>query len=113
MNIKKIITVGFAGMAMWVGAGVVSNVNVSNRYPWNGMVDVKFNLSQDAAVTLTALDKVGGTNLTMKALSEAGVPMQNGLTSLSISQTVFCANAAVPNKIETAANICFNVIIGL
>lgn len=121
MKIEKCVVVGVIGMMMCASAGVVSNVNVSNRYPWNGMVDVRFNLNQDAVVTLTAKDTVGGTNLMTRTLSEAGIPIQNGTTCLSVGDRHVVWNAAVdyPNsvfenvEIAVSADVSLYMIINL
>ena len=50
MNYKKIITVGFAVVAMVAIAAdpVVSDVTAKQRYPWNGMVDIDYTITGDA-----------------------------------------------------------------
>lgn len=111
MNIKNMIAYNLVGMTLCINASVVSNVNVSNRYPWNGMVDIRFNLGQDAAVSLTAKDKVGNTNLAMRTLSEAGVMIQNGLTSLPKGDRHVVWNAATdyPNVVFEDVEILVTV----
>jgi len=54
------------------------SVAIQSRYPWNGLVDVKFTITGTNEtpydVSFTAKDKVGGTNITMKTLyKSAGV----------------------------------------
>lgn len=53
-------------------AASVSDVTARQRYPWNGMVDVEFTVAGDSgikyAVSLSAKDMIGGTNLTMRTI---------------------------------------------
>lgn len=52
-----------------------TNVNARQRYPWNGLVDVKFTVDGSGEekydVVFNAKDVTGGTNLTMKTLLKA------------------------------------------
>ena len=75
MNIKKLITVGVAGMAMGVMAldyVEVTDVKARQRYPWNGLVDIDFELDSKATepyfMKVTVFDNIGKTNLPVKTV---------------------------------------------
>ena len=50
----------------------VEDVSASQRYPWNGLVDVKFKIGGESGakynVSLSARDVIGGTNVAMKTV---------------------------------------------
>ena len=80
MNIKKLITVGVAGMAMGVMAldyVEVTDVKARQRYPWNGLVDIDFELDSKATepyqMQVTVVDNVGKTNLPVKTVYTEGI----------------------------------------
>ena len=59
--------------AQWIGADVlrVENLFARQRYPWNGYVDVTFNLfgvpnDETASVSLTAQEEAGGSPLALR-----------------------------------------------
>lgn len=51
------------------------NITATPRYPWNGLVDLKFTIDGTSGTkydtSFTAKDVAGGTNLTMKTLSKS------------------------------------------
>ena len=61
---------------------VLKNVVASQRYPWNGLVDVKCILEGDGArdykVTLAVKDEMGGTNLPARTFWQNGGTVTNG-----------------------------------
>ena len=84
MNIKKLITVGVAGMAMGVMAldyVEVTDVKARQRYPWNGLVDIDFELDSKATepyqMQVTVVDNVGKTNLPVKTVYTEGVTQKD------------------------------------
>ena len=56
-------------------AATVSDVTARQRYPWNGLVDLHFTITGDAgtqyAISFTAKDMVGNTNIAMKTIRKA------------------------------------------
>jgi len=84
MNIKKIIMVGVAGMAMGVMAldsVEVTNVVSRQRYPWNGKVDIDFKVdsmpTEPYQMLVEAYDNVGKTNLAVKSVCTEGVSFES------------------------------------
>lgn len=87
MNIKNIVISGIvlALLSTQTLKGVeVADVTARQRYPWNGLVDIGCTLSGNAGTTyqliVSAVDKVGGTNLTVTTVniegsSEVGNPV--------------------------------------
>ena len=63
------------GMCAFASVPTVSVTSATQRYPWNGMVDVAFTVSGDSgvkySVSLGAQDVVGGTNLPMRTVYKA------------------------------------------
>lgn len=81
MNIKNIVISGIvlALLSTQVLKGAeVTDVTARQRYPWNGLVDIGCTLSGNAGTTyqliVSAVDKVGGTNLTVKTVNIEGSP---------------------------------------
>lgn len=78
MNIKKVVILGLMAIAMAmtsVAASTVTDVKAKQRYPWNGLVDLKFTITgtsgEKCGVVFTAKDMVGGTNITMKTIRKS------------------------------------------
>ena len=83
-------------------AGPVSGVTVRQRYPWNGLVDISFSLSEDAIVTVSATDTGTGAVLPVATLSEGGEAIANGQTGLAAGEhrLVWNADTDVPNALH-------------
>ena len=64
---------GFAASA--IAAEPSISVEARQRYPWNGLVDLKFTISGTSGTkydtSFTAKDVVGGTNITMKTIRKS------------------------------------------
>ena len=78
MDVKQIVTSVVVGLAMGSFAldyVEVTDVKARQRYPWNGLVDVRFTITGESGVkydtSFTARDLVGGTNLTLKTLNKS------------------------------------------
>ena len=78
MNIGNVIASGIVFVmsgAMALHAVTVSDVTARQRYPWNGLVDVRFNITGDSNmkydIALMAKDMEGGTNVTMKTIRKS------------------------------------------
>lgn len=81
MNIKNIVISGIVLALLSTQAlkgAEVTDVTARQRYPWNGLVDIGCTLSGNAGTTyqliVSAIDKVGGTNLTVKTVNIEGNP---------------------------------------
>ena len=65
-----VVLLGFAVSAIAAEPGI--SVEARQRYPWNGLVDIKFTITGTSGTkydtSFTAKDVVGGTNITMKTL---------------------------------------------
>lgn len=72
---------------MALHAATVSDVTAQQRYPWNGLVDINFTVSNVVAgknkLTIQFQDVAGGTNLVASSLTKGGVPVTNGVTSVA------------------------------
>lgn len=84
MNIKKLATVGIVFVA--ASALALDNVEIIDvagrqRYPWNGLVDIDFELDSKATepymMKVTVFDNVGKTNLPVKSVFTPGVSTTN------------------------------------
>lgn len=115
MNIKQIITVGVAGMAM--GAMALDKVEVTDvkarqRYPWNGLVDIDFRLDSQPTepyqMQVEVYDNVGKTNLPVKSVYAPGVSMENNpcMVGTNTTRIVWDAGKDLPNGFK-----CANVLI--
>lgn len=78
MNIGNVIASGIVFVmsgAIALHAVTVSDVTARQRYPWNGLVDVRFNITGDSNmkydIALMAKDMEGGTNVTMKTIRKS------------------------------------------
>ena len=53
----------------------ISSVTAAQRYPWNGLVDLKFTITGESGTkydtSFTAKDMVGGTNIAMKTIRKS------------------------------------------
>lgn len=102
---KQILLVTFvvAVVASTFAAGTVSNVKARQRYPWNGKVDIDCTLTGEVgtkyALTVNARDKVGGTNLTVTAVSVEGETAMGNPVSVTsgVYRLVWDADADLPN----------------
>ena len=89
MKINKLITVSLMAILTTTALAAVSITDVSakQRYPWNGLVDIGFTLqgvdSTPCAVTIMAIDCIGGTNLTVSSLMYNGIQQTGNPISLS------------------------------
>ena len=85
MNIKKIMSVGFAvavEMCALASSPTISNVTAKQRYPWNGLVDITFTVVGDVAaglpswnrplLSLSAMDYATGSNYIARASALSG-----------------------------------------
>jgi uncharacterized repeat protein (TIGR02543 family) len=65
------------GMALnsAIAAPAVSDISARQRYPWNGLVDLKFTIMGESGTkydtSFTAKDMVGGTNVAMKTIRKS------------------------------------------
>ena len=115
MNIKKLITVGVAGMAMGVMAldyVEVTDVKARQRYPWNGLVDIDFELDSKATepyqMQVTVVDNVGKTNLPVKTVYTEGVSIKNNpcMVTKDTSRILWDAAVDLPDGFK-----CENVLV--
>ena len=115
MNIKKLITVGVAGMAMGVMAldyVEVTDVKARQRYPWNGLVDIDFELDSKATepyqMQVTVVDNVGKTNLPVKTVYTEGVSIKNNpcMVTKDTSRILWDAAVDLPDGFK-----CTNVLV--
>jgi len=77
MNIKKIVTVCIAGMAMGVVAeeATITDVKAQQRYPWNGKVDISYTVenagTDERLLSVWAVDQTTGiTNVAESVVGE-------------------------------------------
>jgi len=115
MNIKRIITVGVAGMAMGVMAldnVEVTDVKARQRYPWNGKVDIDFTLdskpTEPYQMQVEVYDNVGKTNLPVKSVCTECVSVEANPCAVSkdTSRIVWDASKDLPNGFK-----CTNVLV--
>ena len=115
MNIKKLITVGIAGMAMGVMAldyVEVTDVKARQRYPWNGLVDIDFELDSKATepyqMQVTVVDNVGKTNLPVKTVYTEGISFKENpcMVHKDTSRILWDAAADLPDGFK-----CTNVLV--
>ena len=61
--------------AIWECQASVENVSAKQRYPWNGLVDLKFTITGTSGIKydaiFTAKDMIGNTNVAMKTICKA------------------------------------------
>lgn len=115
MNIKQIITVGIAGMAMGVMAldsVEVTEVKARQRYPWNGIVDIDFKLdsipTEPYRMKVEVYDNVGKTNLTVKSAWTEGVSYKDNpcMVRTDTRRILWDSAADLPNGFK-----CTNVLV--
>ena len=115
MNIKKMMTVGIAGIAM--GAMALDNVEVTDvkarqRYPWNGLVDIDFTLdsipTEPYQMQVEVYDNVGKTNLPVKSVYTPNVSFENNpcMVRTDTRRIVWDAAKDLPNGFK-----CTNVLV--
>lgn len=81
--LERIMLVGLsAALVGWSQAAEPTiSVSARQRYPWNGLVDVRFTITGESGVkydtSFTATDVAGGTNLTLKTLYKADGAVAN------------------------------------
>ena len=77
--LKKLMLVLSMFSLAGYGAVALSNVKIQQRYPWNGKVDISFNLAstrENNAIRITALDTKTGQTLNVSTLyDELGNPI--------------------------------------
>lgn len=119
MNMKKLVMVGVASLFAGVFAidGVeIKDVKARQRYPWNGLVDVRFMVEGSAEgeklATLIATDCVGGTNVPLATLIRDGQSVENGKVAVTNGANALIWNAAADlpdgfrsDSMKIAANV--------
>lgn len=116
MNIKKLVVVGIISVA---AASVLALDNVEiidvagrQRYPWNGLVDIDFELDSKATepymMKVTAFDNEGKTNLPVKSVFTPGVSTTNNpcMVMKDTTRIVWNAAADLPDGFK-----CTNVLV--
>lgn len=115
MNITKLATVGIITVAVRVLA--LDNVEIIDvagrqRYPWNGLVDIDFELDSKATepymMKVTVFDNVGKTNLPVKSVFTPGVSTTNNpcMVTKDTTRIVWDADADLPDGFK-----CTNVLV--
>lgn len=115
MKINKFITVGIVFAA--TSALALDNVEIIDvagrqRYPWNGLVDVDFELDSKASepymMQVTVFDNVGKTNLPVKSVFTPGVSSTNNpcMVTKDTTRIVWDAAADLPDGFK-----CANVLV--
>lgn len=115
MNVKKLIVVGIMAVAASVLA--LDNVEIIDvagrqRYPWNGLVDIDFELDSKATepymMKVTVFDNVGKTNLPVKSVFTLGVSTTNNpcMVTKDTSRIIWNAAADLPDGFK-----CTNVLV--
>lgn len=115
MNGKKII---MAGVVMAVASALaldyveVIDVKARQRYPWNGLVDIDYELDSKATepyqMKVTVFDNDGKTNLPVKTVYTEGVSFSQNPTMVKsdTSRIIWDASADLPNGFK-----CTNVLV--
>ena len=115
MNIKKIIMAGLvaaASGAMALDYVEVTDVKARQRYPWNGKVDIDFQLDSKSKepyqMLVEVFDNVGKTNLTVKNVCAEGVSTEANpcMVRADTSRIVWDASKDLPNGFK-----CTNVLV--
>lgn len=115
MNIQKTITVGIiAAVASALALDYVEVIDVKarQRYPWNGLVDIDFELDSKATepyqMKVTVFDNDGKTNLPVKTVYTEGVSFSQNPTMVKsdTSRIIWDASADLPNGFK-----CTNVLV--
>ena len=90
----------------------VTGVNARQRYPWNGLVDVDFELDSRATepylMHVIAYDNVGKTNLPVRSVYTEGVSQKDNpcMVTREASRIVWDADADLPDGFK-----CTNVLV--
>lgn len=116
MNIKKMVIVAFMAMsavsALALDYVEVIDVKARQRYPWNGLVDIDFELDSKATepyqMKVTVFDNDGKTNLPVKTVYTEGVSFSQNPTMVKsdTSRIIWDASADLPNGFK-----CTNVLV--
>ena len=115
MNIKNVITVGIiaaAASAMALDYVEVIDVSARQRYPWNGLVDIDFELDSHATepymMNVTVFDNVGKTNLPVKTVCTENVSQKANpcMVTKDATRIVWDAAADLPDGFK-----CTNVLV--
>lgn len=110
MNIKKAITVGFmavAASALALDYVEVIDVSARQRYPWNGLVDIDFELDSHATepymMKVTVFDNVGKTNLPVKCVVTPDISTTNNpcMVTKDTTRIVWDAAADLPDGFKS------------
>ena len=115
MNIKKTITVGtiaVAASALALDYVEVIDVSARQRYPWNGLVDIDFELDSHATepymMKVTVFDNVGKTNLPVKTAYTENISQKANpcMVTKDTTRIVWDAAADLPDGFK-----CTNVLV--
>ena len=115
MNIKKLAAVGIvsgAASAMALDYVEVIDVAARQRYPWNGLVDIDFELDSRATepymMKVTVLDNVGKTNLPVRTVYTENVSQKDNpcMVTKDTTRIVWDAAADLPDGFK-----CTNVLV--
>ena len=113
-TIVAMAVIGSAVMAMAATSFEVKNVEAHQRYPWNGKVDIDFQLTSanpDTAyiVEISCVDNIGHTNLSMRTVqrNDNGEPSTAHVLKAGNYRLVWNADADCPNV--KLASISFSV----
>ena len=115
MNIKKVITVGImtaVASALALDYVEVIDVKARQRYPWNGLVDIDFELDSKATepymMKVTVFDNVGRTNLPVKTVYTEKVSQKANpcMVTKDTTRIVWDAAADLPDGFK-----CTNVLV--
>ena len=115
MNIKKLAVAGIvfvAASALALDYVEVIDVAARQRYPWNGLVDIDFELDSHATepymMKVTVFDNVGKTNLAVNSVYTEGVSFTQNPTMVKTDTTriIWDAAADLPNGFK-----CTNVLV--
>lgn len=115
MNIKKLAAIGIvsvAASAMALDYVEVIDVAARQRYPWNGLVDIDFELDSRATepymMKVTVLDNVGKTNLPVRTVYTENVSQKDNpcMVTKDTTRIVWDAAADLPDGFK-----CTNVLV--
>lgn len=115
MKINKLIIVGIVSVAVSALAldyVEVIDVAARQRYPWNGLVDIDFELDSRATepymMKVTVFDNVGKTNLTVKTVYTENVSQKANpcMVTKNTTRIVWDAAADLPDGFK-----CTNVLV--
>ena len=115
MNIKKLAAIGIVSVAvsaMALDYVEVIDVAARQRYPWNGLVDIDFELDSRATepymMKVTVLDNVGKTNLPVRTVYTENVSQKDNpcMVTKDTTRIVWDAAADLPDGFN-----CTNVLV--